>query len=251
MKRFAIAVAALALASPAPVLAADMALKAPLVPVPIAYTWTGCYAGGNVGGIWARDPETDQTPGTGTTGMSSGTLSPSSVLGGVQAGCDYQVSRWVLGVAGDFDWTNAKDTGTVLVFPALNHSMNITSLASVTGRIGYAFVDRFLGYVKGGGAWERVQFNTNFAATGALFASGSDTFPGWTIGVGGEYAFTNWLSAFAEYDYYNFGNRTSAEACASPGCAPGGASTVFLGNQLTNNVFKVGLNLRFNPLLGR
>ncbi len=64
MKRFAIAVAALAAASSSPVLAADMALKAPQAPVPIAYTWTGCYIGGNVGGIWARDPGTDQTPGT-------------------------------------------------------------------------------------------------------------------------------------------------------------------------------------------
>ncbi len=31
--------------------AADMPLKAPLVAPPPAFSWTGCYIGGNVGGI--------------------------------------------------------------------------------------------------------------------------------------------------------------------------------------------------------
>ena len=77
------------------------------------------------------------------------------------------------------------------------------SLASVTGRLGYAW-DRFLGYVKGGGAWENDDhFFTDAINTGTA----SLTRSGWTVGIGGEYAFTNFVSGFVEYDYYDFGDR--------------------------------------------
>ena len=36
-------------------------------------------------------------------------------------------------------------------------SSNVKGLSSVTGRVGYAW-DRFLGYVKGGGAWEKDEY---------------------------------------------------------------------------------------------
>jgi hypothetical protein len=74
-------------------------------------------------------------------------------------------------------------------------------LASVTGRIGYGW-DRFLGYVKAGGAWENADYNGLASATGLVVSTTSATFGGWTVGIGGEYAFTDWLSGFVEYDYY-------------------------------------------------
>ena len=36
----------------------------------------------------------------------------------------------------------------------------------------------------------------------------NETRPGWTVGAGAEYAFTNLLSGFIEYGYYDFGSRT-------------------------------------------
>jgi opacity protein-like surface antigen len=63
--------------------------------------------------------------------------------------------------------------------------------------------------------------------------------------VGAEYSFTDWLSAFAEYDYYDFGSHSLVFTCATPGCAPGGASTALGGEHVTDSVFKVGLNLRW------
>ena len=41
----------------------------------------------------------------------------------------------------------------------------------------------------------------------ATFATAGETRGGWTVGVGGEYAFTNYLSGFVEYNYYDFGTR--------------------------------------------
>ena len=81
----------------------------------------------------------------------------------------------------------------------------IQSLASVTGRVGYAW-DWFLGYVKGGGAWVQGDFGFQVAAL-PVAPTVSLSQSGWTVGVGGEYAFLNWLTGFIEYDYYTFNNR--------------------------------------------
>src|SRR5207253_487678 len=81
---------------------------------------------------------------------------------------------------------------------------SVNSLASVTGRIGYAR-DRFLGYVKGGGAWQGNDYSASTILLGTVYTS-RDTRSGWTVGAGREYAFTKFLSGFIEYNYYDFGN---------------------------------------------
>ena len=63
---------------------------------------------------------------------------------------------------------------------------------------------------------------------------------GWTVGIGGEYAFTNWLSVFAEYDYYDFGTRSAT--LVTPGTA---AIFDVVDIRERKNVFKAGLNLRW------
>jgi outer membrane immunogenic protein len=110
-------------------------------------------------------------------------------------------------------------------------------LSSLTGRTGYAY-DRFFGYVKGGGAWLQSDYSLQLA--GAAVATASQTRQGWTIGVGGEYAFLNWLTAFVEYDYYEFRARSNSFVCA--GCG------IVAANVATNvNVIKAGLNFKFGP----
>ena len=73
--------------------------------------------------------------------------------------------------------------------------------------------------------------------TASTLEQPSLTRSGWTVGIGGEYAFTNFVSGFVEYDYYNFGDR----------------DVLFTGNTFstftfdikeTKSVVKVGLNLR-------
>src|SRR5712692_4987254 len=93
--------------------AADLARPAPPVyapppPVVAYFTWTGCYVGGNVGGLWVNKEWIDRIPGDPFFGASFGTHTANAALGGLQAGCNYQVSSWVLGIQGDYDWTNAK-----------------------------------------------------------------------------------------------------------------------------------------------
>jgi outer membrane immunogenic protein len=209
---------------------------APVYPVySLYYRWTGCYIGGHIGGLWAHKEWVNHDPFSVTFGRSDGSHDPSGVLGGLQVGCDYQFAGgFVVGVGGDYAWTGAENSNASILFPGATNDSKVNSLASVTGRLGYAW-DRFLGYVKGGGAWEN---DDHFFTDGINTGTASLTRSGWTVGIGGEYAFTNFVSGFVEYDYYDFGNR----------------DVLFTGNTFstftydikeTKSVVKAGLNLRW------
>jgi outer membrane immunogenic protein len=130
-------------------------------------------------------------------------------------------------------------------------------LADVTVRLGYVPWDRWLLYVKGGAAWAGDKYNVsgNFCSAVTLPSTcstllpfdfrGKETMFGWTTGVGAEYAFTDWATAFIEYDFYDFGTKhvtftDQLGNLCSGGCV-GGADI----NQRIN-VVKGGVNFRFN-----
>lgn len=120
MNKSLLASAALAAAvAAAPALAADLPLKA--VEPLRAFTWTGCYAGGHVGGSQANKDVTDPVQlvqdeflGAGTTvGVTTVTAQPTGLIVGGQIGCDYQFpGRWVVGFEGAVTGSFMKDTVT-------------------------------------------------------------------------------------------------------------------------------------------
>ena len=242
MKKLLLATVALTALIAAPAMAADLSVKAPVykaAPRVYIFIWTGCYVGANAGGLWVKKDWIDRTPGDPLIGQSYGGHDANSFLGGLQAGCNYQFAGgWVIGIQGDYDWTDAKGSNANVLFAGTTDRTRVRSLASVTGRLGYAW-DRFLGYVKGGGAWERDNYDFVITATGVVIASASETRGGWTVGIGGEYAFTDWLSGFAEYDYYDFGTRSNTFTVVGTGV------TFPTDIKETKSVFKVGLNARF------
>ena len=117
--------------------AADLApVYAPLPPLVPVFNWTGCYVGGNAGGISANSDWSDTILGGFGNNTSSG------ALGGVQAGCNYQASGpnyWagglVLGIQGDYDWTSINGSVTnglpLAVAVGLTDQTQIKSLASI------------------------------------------------------------------------------------------------------------------------
>ena len=125
-------------------------------PVAPARSFTGCYVGGNAGGLWAESEKwIVRTPGGDFYGQSLGGHDLDDWIGGVQAGCDYQFAGGiVVGVAGDYGWTNATGSHASAREFGVSYHSDINSLASVTGRLGYAW-DRLLGYVKAGASWRR------------------------------------------------------------------------------------------------
>ena len=167
----------------------------------------------------------------------------------MQAGCDYQFAGgFVIGLQGDYSLTDAEGShDSAREFGVAYHS-KVKSLASVTGRIGYAW-DSFLGYVRGGGAWERDDYWATTIVLGTAYTA-RETRPGWTIGVGGEYAFTNLLSGFVEYSYVDLDTRKIAFTPQIIGLGP-----AFVDIKENKSVVRAGLNFRFGgyaaPVAGK
>jgi outer membrane immunogenic protein len=269
MKKLLLVSSALVFAGP--VMAADlppapMPMKAlpPVAAVP--YSWTGCSVGGNVGAGW--DHTTFSDPGLPNFIFGNiQTIAPAGsvisehggagVVGGVQAGCDYQFSNhWVIGIGGDYGWSNINGALNDPFFVGKNNApvqLNTQTdrIASVTGRVGYAW-DHFLLYGKGGGAWvhdnDSVQNAPCFIVSCGNLVGSTDR-NGWTAGVGLEWAFaTNW-SALIEYDHYGFNSK--GVTLVSPQTAPLGLT---YNIKQDVDIVKVGINYRFGfggPLVAR
>ena len=218
--------------------AADLPARGPVykaAPMPTAFSWTGCYLGGNVGGLWLKGDWTDPT-GAAATGSNTA----SGVTAGGQLGCNYQVGPWVFGVEGMFNWADANNNSTSIAGNNLHTDTNW--LANVTGRVGYAIFDRNLLYVKGGGAW--IDQSNSVTAAGTVFNTGDYTRGGWTVGAGWEYAFApNW-SAKIEYNYMDFGNKSPTFISA------GGAAATNVNIDQTAHLALFGVNYKFggNPV---
>ena len=146
-----------------------MAVKAPPPPPP-AWSWTGFYVGGNIGGVVERAAGTSDFVDTSSgppnnVNPQSNSFSDPAAIGGVQAGYDWQINqRNVLGVEVDWDWTNegysfCRQTN-VLGLPCSDNdfgfeliSSNTHWLATARARFGFLATYRLSLYGTGGAAW--------------------------------------------------------------------------------------------------
>jgi outer membrane immunogenic protein len=229
MKKILLA-SAVAIAFCAPAFAADMPVKGPVYKAaPAALSWTGCYIGANVGGGWAHDENFDLS----LNPPSLGSHQASGVMGGGQVGCDYQAGQFVFGLRGLFDWSHLTGQNTIPQNAAVAFSTKITSFDSATGRVGYAYAPNGIIYAQGGGAWMSDTYHQFL--NGAIRATESQTFNGWTVGGGVEYLISRNWSWFAEYNYADFGR--SKTSCFTGACN-------FQQQQHLSTVL-VGINYRF------
>jgi outer membrane immunogenic protein len=211
---------------------------APAIPVA---PWTGCYVGANVGGGWSHTANTSlNKPGT-----VFGDESSQSVIGGGQAGCDYQAGTWVLGAKGRFDFGNLQGSHTLPGFPTFVGNDTIPWLATATARVGYAAQPQLLLYLQGGAAWTKNDLSVNFTVpfTG-ISETATDNRAGWTVGAGIEYRFAGNWSAFAEYNYMDFGTKTVGFTPAGAAAGPGGLADIVSSRQ-TLQTAVAGVNYRF------
>jgi outer membrane immunogenic protein len=170
-------------------MAADLPTrKAPPAPQvyapPPVFNWTGFYVG--VNGGWGG-------------GMGGGDFSsPSAGLVGGTVGYNYQVGQFVGGLEGDWDWADLNKSGVNVLGPYTN---KVDSLATARARAGFA-IDRALLFVTAGYAGADVRTNVP-----GVFSS-TDWRSGGAFGGGIEYAFTNNISAKAEYIYAPFESKS-------------------------------------------
>jgi outer membrane immunogenic protein len=223
--------------------AADLAVrpytKAPAPVIDPAYNWTGFYVGVNVGGHRSgdSDPAFDSfdnnflPPAVAAfNGVLPHSLSPSGIAGGVQAGYNWQVSNFLLGVEADFDGLSGSRTRTFsgeLLPLGFGNTFQFSDTASdrwmstVRARVGVLATDRFLIFATGGVAFASWNLSHSFIGGPNLFVPPASTASetvrtGWTAGGGIEYALTrNWFVR-GEYLYANFGTTTNVLNAPSP-----------------------------------
>jgi outer membrane immunogenic protein len=184
--------------------------------IPFVYNWTGFYAGAHAGVGWSD-------------GDNSGSA---GFVGGGQAGFNYQINQWVVGIEGDIAGTTIKDSvSATVVGPGAvitgNAEASLDWVATLAPRVGYAF-NNWLVYGKVGGAWAHASGTASAGINGTQLTSVSvdESVSGWMFGIGAEYALSNNWTAKIEYNMMDFGN-----------------SGPFADN--TFNVLKAGVNYRF------
>jgi outer membrane immunogenic protein len=209
--------------------------KAPAM-VAAVYNWTGFYVGLNVGYGWGTDAtvlttDTDGAPGGPFTALlnqaNSVAAKPAGVIGGAQAGYNWQSGRLLAGVEADFsgaDIHSSSDfSGPVGVTRFVHRDQKLEWLATLRGRIGYLATEQFLLYATGGLAVGEVTTNSSLTTTvpnnvpaciaaniGICFGtSDRSTRIGWTVGAGAEYAFMSNWSVKAEYVFVSLEHSTS------------------------------------------
>jgi outer membrane immunogenic protein len=260
MQRLLLATAAVCALGIGSASAADLAArpytKAPAVPfVSPVYDWSGFYFGGHVGGGWADQRQTVLDDGFGGLGLAGTGLfpngstfnrnHPSGVLGGVQGGFNWQFNNIVLGVEGEYTWSGMKTISRTLdpAFPTVDirSSDRIDEIATVTGRVGYAF-NNWLLYGKGGWAWARGGSEGLIENPLGAFGGFSSRYEkdGWVAGAGVEWGFApNW-SLKLEYEHIDLGHK------AIQVDANGFGGTVVADSSTRIDTVKAGVNYRFN-----
>lgn len=174
---------------------AEPVVVAPVVaPAPLAFDWTGGYAGAQIGGIYSNNDA--------RFGGDSVSPDPEGMVGGLYGGYNWQFGTpWVWGVEGEYNWSDAdgsdRDGGA-------RFTTELNDTAAIRGRVGYA-MDRTLFYATGGWAW--ADYDSKVELDGAR-AKDSGTLDGWTAGVGVEHAFTDSLVGRLDYRYSDYGNFT-------------------------------------------
>jgi outer membrane immunogenic protein len=238
--------------------AADLPSRRP--PPPMAYvppvpffTWTGFYVGVNAGGAFRAHNNGfnnavffgGAAP-FGGLGVTNNNGNIARFIGGGQAGFNWQINQFVVGVEGDGQaLVGSNNNNNNNFFGAGNNGNNTGFLGTVRGRAGIA-LDRFLVYGTGGVAFgsNNSSGNTFVGTVGGvptIFTAntGNNLRVGYAAGAGVEYAFTpNW-SVKAEYLFTDLGrnNRTFL--------APGGFSGFGLNNREQNHIVRAGVNYRF------
>jgi outer membrane immunogenic protein len=189
-------------------LAVSPAVAADLSIAPMPYTtpaqWFGPYAGLNLGYEWGS---VTQLP-----------LSPAGLIGGAQAGYNWQSGELVLGAETDLQLSEANETFA-------SYQFSNPWFGTLRGRAGLAF-SNVLVYATAGLAYGEGKFD---------FAGLSETHTdlGWAAGAGIEVGFTPSWSAKAEYLYYDLGNQTYLLTGINNGFASG--------------LVRFGVNYHFRP----
>ncbi len=278
-KLFVAGIAAVALCS-ASVFAADMPVKAPVykpIAAPPAYSWTGLYVGGSIGGRWA-DPVWTTTclaPMVGAPCFDPARLAfnnpasfkSTSLRGSIYGGYNWQLDpMWVVGIESDVGFARNQRTiadipGAELAIFAPGDTSTIKESwdAGIRGRLGYLINPTVLLFATGGATWTRLEASafcgTPFAAGGfctpgfSFFGTTSTlskTLTGWTAGGGIEWMLAPQWLVRGEYRYADYGKLSGTFFPGFNGAVVNGEAIAAEVKLKTHTVL-FGIAYRFGP----
>jgi outer membrane immunogenic protein len=239
--------------------AADLPSRRP--PPPVAYvppvpifTWTGFYIGVNGGGMFRANNRDDfanaaffggAAPVGGFVASNNNSDNGRFLIGG-QAGVNWQINQFVLGIEGDGAAVLGQNHNNITGFFG-NNGRNTGFLGTVRGRGGIAF-DRLLVYGTGGvafGSNNNEWGNTFIGTVGGvptIFTTNANnnTRVGYAVGAGVEYAFLDNWSVKVEYLFVDLGrtNRSFLDPVTGAGFV--------INHREQDHVIRAGLNYKFN-----
>jgi outer membrane immunogenic protein len=240
----------------------------PPAPSPPASTWTGFYAGGNLGGGF--DSQSANISGYSTdpalagfvafifaNGVAPSMLSPkaSGVIGGGQVGYNWQTSQnWVLGFETDLQGSGIKGSDNQLIAPPLFDaatwaaSKRVYWFGTARLRAGYLIAPSWLLYATGGVAYGKTATSLSTAdltsgcivnATICGSGTASGIHAGWTAGGGVETKLSQHWTFKAEYLFVDLGRQSVNVTTTTP--------IVFTASsRFEENIIRAGVNYLFN-----
>lgn len=224
------------------------------LPVPVIFSWTGCYIGVEGGGNWGRSEQIARTNGAVNDGQTiTGKFDLTGGIAGGTVGCNVQVSNFVIGAENDFSWTNKR--GSVFDLPPFNTTTTSETrekwIDTFRGRFGYA-IDRFMIYGTAGVAFAGTEVRVSNPAFGTVVDSKDRT--GWVVGVGGEWAAWSapWGDVTFKLEYLHAGFESKQYVV--PPVTLGGLTIVTRDTYLSDDMVRAGVNVKFNwggPVVAR
>lgn len=195
-----------------------------------AFSWSGFYAGGQIGGSWGdgsfereveaanKEPPPNVIVYIDPVDVKKKSIDEGNFIGGIYAGYNWQFQNNVVaGFDADFAWLdNTARSDENIPFgeyevDGYRNKVKQDWMAAVRARLGYAY-DRFLPYIAGGVAFTDIEYKHRIFGdvTDIRFddrSSLSKTRTGYTLGAGLDYAMTDHIILRAEYRYTDFGDK--------------------------------------------
>jgi opacity protein-like surface antigen len=244
-------------------------------PVVTAWSWAGPYLGLNIG-YSAGKSKTDAVFSDATLGAplfaTGSSDSLNGLIGGVQAGYNWQAGNWVAGIEADIQMSGQGATPTYVcpgavcnpaivdfdapVTASFVQGHKLDSFGTLRGRLGTTITPDVMAYATGGLAVGSIRTSVSLSGTG-FDADGNPGVvsapfsvltikPGWTVGAGLEGRLFGNVTGKVEYLHMDFGT-VSASVTNGLNATP---ITLSTNSRITDNIVRVGVNYKFDPAVG-
>ncbi len=194
------------------------------------------------------------------------------LIGGAQAGYNWQAGNWVAGVEADIQMSGQGATPTYVCPGAIcNPSIvdldapvtasfiqghKLDSFGTLRGRVGTTITPDVIAYATGGLAVGSIRTTVNLSGVGFDADGNPDVVsapfsvlaikPGWTVGAGLEGRLFGNVTGKVEYLYMDFGT-VSTSVTNGLNATPIALAT---SSRITDNVVRAGVNYKFDPAIG-